>query len=129
MFSARHKSQATAPQHEHAPRAVSVEGTNVTGQLPLTFGDFYNTTNETGDDLADRRQRAAAQDDAVLALFRQHGQLGPWQVWELLASHGWPITSIRRAINTLTRRGQLVKLADYRMGPEGAREHLWGRAA
>lgn len=85
---------------------------------------FYNTTHETGDTLTERKARAAAQDAAVLALYRKHGELGPWQVHALLGSR-WPITSIRRAINTLTKRDELVKLAKYRIGAEGAREHLW----
>lgn len=88
--------------------------------------EYFNTTHETGTDLADRRQRSAAQEDAVLALYRQHGQLGPWQAFHLLGER-WPITSIRRAVNTLTKRGLLVKLDDYRLGSEGAREHLWSR--
>lgn len=96
----------------------------VSAQLSL---DYFNTTNLAGNDLADRRQRTRAQDDAVLALYRKHGQLSPWQAWELLGKQ-WPITSIRRAVNTLAGRKALVKLDTYRMGPEGAREHLWGLA-
>lgn len=124
MFSARHKSQDAVPQVDSAGGQVSVDSTKPNGQLPL----YFNTTNLAGDDLTERRKRAAAQEDAVLALYRKHGTLGPWQAWELTGQQ-WPITSVRRAINTLTRRGKLVKLSDYRMGPEGAREHLWGRAA
>jgi hypothetical protein len=124
MFSARHKSQPAVPQPEHASRGVSVDSTKPNGQLPL----YFNTTSLTGDDLTERRKRAAAQEDAVLALYRKHGQLGPWQAWEL-AGQQWPITSVRRAINTLTKRGALVKLPSYRMGPEGSKEHLWSRAA
>ncbi len=93
-------------------------------QAALAFPGYWNTTHLTNPGLADRRQRAAAQEDAVLALYRQHGQLGPWQAFDLLGQR-WPITSIRRAVNTLTRRGQLVKLDAYRMGPEGASEHIW----
>jgi hypothetical protein len=91
---------------------------------PMQLGLHWNTTNLSGDDLADRKRKAAVQEQAILALYRQHGQLGPWEVWRLTGEQ-WPITSIRRAINTLTRRGELVKLATYRMGPVGAREHVW----
>lgn len=85
---------------------------------------YFNTTSERGAVLADRKARAAAQDAAILALYRRHGTLGPWQV-HALTGEQWPITSVRRAINTLTRQNKLVKLDAYRMGPEGAREHLW----
>lgn len=93
----------------------------------LDFGDYWNTTALAGDDLASRRKRAAAQEAAVLDLYRVYKRLGPWQVFDLLGKK-WPITSIRRAINTLTGRKALVKLDTYRMGPEGAREHIWGLA-
>lgn len=93
----------------------------------LDFGDYWNTTSLTGNDLAARRQRAAVQEVEVLRMFRMHGSLGPWQVHDLLGKR-WPITSIRRAINTLTGRKTLVKLDTYRVGNEGAREHVWAIA-
>lgn len=101
-------------------------------QLAIAFpaasasrGEFFNTTHLAGGELAQRRRKAATQEDAVLALYRVHERLGPSQACEMLAYTDWPITSIRRAVNSLTKRGDLVKLSMYRMGPKGAREHLW----
>lgn len=96
----------------------------MSAQLDLSF---FNTTRLTGDDLAARRKRAAAQDAAVLGIFTTHGALGPWQVQARLQARGydWPITSIRRAITTLTKRDLLVKTTGWHLGPEGAREHVW----
>ena len=93
----------------------------MSAQLSL---DYFNTTSLSGNDLASRRKRAAAQEAAVLDLYRVYGNLGPWQVFDLLGRR-WPITSIRRAVNTLTGRKALVKLDTYRVGNEGAREHIW----
>ena len=67
-----------------------------------------------------------------MGVFTTHGDLGPWQVHGLLSArgHAWPITSIRRAITTLTKRGLLVKTTRGRhQGPEGAREHVWALPA
>lgn len=91
-------------------------------------GTYWNTTHLHGDELAARKAKAQVQEAAILALFRVHGTLGPWEVWELL-DHKHPITSIRRAITNLTGRDLLVKTDTYRDGPEGAREHLWAVAA
>lgn len=91
-------------------------------------GTYFNTTSLQGDELAIRKAKAQVQEAAILALFRKHGKLGPWQAWELLGrTH--PITSVRRAITNLAARDLLTKTNDYRDGPEGAREHLWATAA
>lgn len=106
--------QAANPQLDH--RTGDVSGTS-----------FYNTVSYAGDELAARKAKAQVQEAAILALFRVHGTLGPWQVWELLERRH-PITSVRRAITNLAGRDLLAKTDSYRDGPEGAREHLWSAA-
>lgn len=106
--------QAAVPQPDHATGDVS--------------GTYWNTTGYRGDELAARKAKAQVQEAAILALFRVHGTLGPWQVYELLERRH-PITSVRRAITNLCGRDLLTKTDTYRDGPEGAREHLWRCAA
>lgn len=78
--------------------------------------------------------RAQRQEEAVLAIFREVDQprLTPSQV---LAA--WPVvigrsnvpllTSIRRALTTMTARGLLVHYPrDRRPGPYGSPESTWG---
>ncbi len=73
-----------------------------------------------------RGQWAVAQDVAVLTFFR----LRPWESFSPSQIHGVvgkgaPVTSIRRAMTNLTKKGCLVKLKDKRTGPFGRPEHLW----
>ena len=37
----------------------------------------------------------------------------------------WPITSIRRAISTLTKQGNLTKTDELRKGKYGKKTHTW----
>lgn len=100
-------------------------------QLAMNFtAPYFNTTNLTNPALSERKQRAAAQDDTILALYRKHRELSPWQAYEWLrdpvtGDERWAINSVRRSINTLAKRGKLVKTAAYRVGPYMAREHVW----
>jgi len=87
---------------------------------------FYNTTNETGEDLKEHRERAISQEEAIESLYRSNPDwaIGPWQVEKLIEGE-WPITSIRRAITNLTKRGVLVKTDHKRRGRHGRPEYMW----
>lgn len=98
---------------------------------------FYQTTALTVSERNAAIARAEAQDERVLAVYRCAGRpLSPSEAHAQLEACGSrePLTSIRRAIHTLTAAGALVKLSVTRTGIYGAREHLWalsegGRAA
>jgi len=51
---------------------------------------FYNTTNETGEDLSQHRERAISQEEAIESLYRSHPDraIGPWQVEKLKRGSG-----------------------------------------
>lgn len=73
---------------------------------------FYNTTHEEGDVLAACRLQAGSQNEQVLAYFRQHRHkhLSADDVWQALYGGTMvPLTSVRRAISTLTGEGYLRK--------------------
>lgn len=86
---------------------------------------FYNTSHLTASTLTDARQKAAKQDDVVLATFRALGR--PASPSEVLAASGLrcPLTSVRRSISNLTDSGLLEKTDQQRMGPFGRPEYLW----
>ena len=89
---------------------------------------FFNTTRLTGDALRDAIRSAYKQDDAILTIYRHaRGPLSPSDVWAQCerAGKGWPITSIRRAITTLTGTGELERLDVQKAGIYGKPEHLW----
>lgn len=78
-------------------------------------------------------RRAAKQNEAILRWFqlrrlsRDRPRWTPSEVHAVFSS--WPITSVRRALTTLTTRGLLIHYrADRRPGPRGARESTWGLA-
>lgn len=87
---------------------------------------FYNTTGETGEQLAAYRERAITQEDLLTILFEANPYLplGPWQV-ESMLDGAFPITSIRRAITNLQQRGVLVKTEYKRRGQYGRPESMW----
>lgn len=93
--------------------------------------NYYNTTSYAGTDLAERKARVATQNAIVMGLFTIHVELTPSETERHLIARGlhWEITSIRRAITTLTDAKQLVKLQTKRQGTRGAQEHVWSLPA
>ena len=87
----------------------------------------HNTTLETGQLLLDLNDRAKAQEDVVLGLYRQAGSpLSPSQVWTAADElRHCPLTSIRRAISNLTRQGKLVKTSLKVRSVWGRPEYMW----
>ena len=92
---------------------------------------YYNTNNEAGDQLKESRSAAKTQDEIILDIFntwRQSDGLTPSEIEEILIHHhdkNWPLTSIRRAISTLTDRGKLTKTNRLRGGKYNKNEHIW----
>ena len=86
---------------------------------------FYNTIEETADELAESQAKAQTQNEKILDCFYSCDEpLSPSMV---LARSGLncPITSIRRAMTNLSNEGHLEKTNDYLKGIYVKREHLW----
>lgn len=93
---------------------------------------YFNTTRLRGDELREAIKRAEKQEAAILVVFDNAARpLSPSQVWHTCWQAGlqWPITSIRRAIHTLTERDVLRKTDQLVRGPYRMPEHLWVKAA
>jgi|TARA_R100001594_G_scaffold117968_1_gene153222 precorrin-3B methylase len=92
---------------------------------------YYNTNNESGEELIESRSKAKTQDDIILDIFntwRQSDGLTPSEIEEILIHHhdkNWPLTSIRRSISTLTNSGKLTKTNELRGGKYNKNEHIW----
>ena len=90
---------------------------------------YYNTNNETGLDLQESWYSNANQDELVLRLFQIHPNetFTPDEIEGMCnrCDRGWPITSIRRAISTLTKYGNLTKTSELREGKYGKKTHTW----
>lgn len=91
---------------------------------------FYNTAGETGEALADATDSAAGQEAVVLKLMKDGTARSASQVYRALNDRRMitgavPITSIRRAMTNLMKRGSLEKLSEKRLGPYGRNEHKY----
>lgn len=91
---------------------------------------FYNTTNLKGEELKNAWSKTAKQEDVILAVFLTHADIPftPFEVQDILQRDYekiYPITSIRRAINTLTEREAIEKTLIRRKGPFGVTNYCW----
>lgn len=88
---------------------------------------FFVTTPLTGDERAKAIEGARSMDVNILKFFRQRRGEGftPFEVWNDAGLLAYPITSVRRSINTLTKAGLLVKTDECREGEYRALNHIW----
>jgi hypothetical protein len=93
---------------------------------------FYNTINLEGENLKQAREKAETQDEKVLRIFKAHpGIKFPASViWGYLMNQADeqsqqrpPLTSIRRSINTLIKRGDVIKTGHLTNGIYGKPEN------
>lgn len=95
---------------------------------------FYNTIHLEAKELTEAEQNALTQEQRILRfVIRFHGREGSFAPSAIQKSvfegEGVPITSVRRAITSLTNRGDLLKSRAMIIGPYGKPEHLWIVAA
>ena len=95
-------------------------------------GNYYNTTNQTGDTLKQSWESNRTQTQIVLEYFESHPceTLGASEVWERLIaskqiSPKVPLTSIRRAITDLCSESKLIKSEVQKIGMFTKPEHCW----
>ena len=91
---------------------------------------YYNTTSLEGNDLKHTWAKTATQDEVVLAVFVTNKTVvfTPHEIQSILRDDYeklYPITSVRRSINTLTEREALIKTTTKRKGPWGASNYCW----
>lgn len=90
---------------------------------------FFNTTNEVGEMLADRKIKTSKQNAEILAFFTlyHYHTFTPADVHHHLTTMGkvYPLTSVRRGINTLTNENFLYKTTEKRSGMYGVPNYCW----
>jgi len=88
---------------------------------------FFNTNNETGEELKRSRGNSWKQEEIILELFQDNPEndYTPFEVMEILNMRNVPITSIRRAMNSLTKAGNLEKTSIQRKGNYGKLNYCW----
>lgn len=98
---------------------------------PSLFPSYHVRSHQTVAEVLAGEAKAQRQEDIVLEWFKGHPTIRatPSEVWRWEVLGTWPLTSVRRAITNLTKRGWLVHYkADRRPGPYGANESTWGLA-
>jgi len=83
---------------------------------------YYNTTNETANNLKESHKKAESQQQKVLNYFINNGESSPSKVASKL---NLLITSVRRCITDLTTDGHLEKTTKKVTGMYGKSEHVW----
>ena len=94
---------------------------------------YYNTTNLTGEELDEALANALTQEQLILHIYNVDLEeldfgIGPEGIRETCVdfyNKDWPITSIRRAINTLTKAGKLTKTRELQKSSYGKNAHIW----
>jgi len=94
---------------------------------------YHNTANEGYDNLRTYTRKAGSQDRYILAVFQNMTYRIHWTPFDVFKrlckiDPKWnqvPITSIRRAISTLTKRGLLIKTDHKVKGQYGRLNYTW----
>lgn len=84
---------------------------------------YYNTVQESGEQLEMFKGKATKQENEILQLFKSNNDLSPSDVHKTFQNY--PLTSIRRGITNLTIAGFLEKTSDKKTGIYGRNESIW----
>lgn len=87
------------------------------------MNNFFNTTNENGNDLKTFTENATSQNEIVLKLMQFYKKSSASQL--IVHFKNTPTTSIRRALTTLYKNGNLVKTDEKVKGNYGRNEYLY----
>lgn len=87
---------------------------------------YYQTTTLPDDVIAEYQAKNIKQNDVIMEIFKHHNHsLSPSDVLKLFPAPAPPLTSIRRAITTLTHQGFLKKTERTKRSMYGRPEHIW----
>ena len=87
---------------------------------------YFNTVPIEGKELDQAFKKSGGQNRLILDFFSRHRDrdFTPFEVADNCGITA-PITSVRRAINTLTDLGWLIKTGNTRPGPYGTQNNTW----
>lgn len=91
---------------------------------------YYNTTNESGETLKHYKEVSRTQEQFILDIFNSARDgnkeliVGISRLSTLVGFKNTPITSIRRAVNSLINSGDLIYTGDKVMGMYGRKESV-----
>lgn len=85
----------------------------------------YRTDHFSAEERSDLERSALSQEARVMAFYADGKAYGSSEVSGAVAKPREPLTSIRRAITTLVKRGLLVKTSETVTGFYGKQEHKY----
>jgi len=86
---------------------------------------FYNTTNLKGEELKEAKTQTLKQDQIILKAFKPNSMNSAWLMFNAnVLPQGTPITSYRRACNTLVEKGK-IEVIGKRKGNLGKPENTY----
>lgn len=85
--------------------------------------NYFNTTKESGNQLELFVKKAKSQDKEVMRLMQKYSKASASQLIKYFKNV--PITSIRRSLSTLSKKGKLVKTDDKVVGNYGRNEYVY----
>lgn len=102
-------------------------GAQMPGPHLPTQPNYYNTTKLSDEELKQAQTNAQYQAQLILGLYKKYSPMSPSTCWGLFKSQYGEIllTSCRRAITTLTKRGFLTKTSIQVKSPYNAKEFVW----
>lgn len=88
---------------------------------------FFNTLSLAGRVRLEAEHKAKNQEGKILRFFLQHpdATYAPSSVAEYVFDENTPLTSVRRAMTSLTKSDDLIMLQLQTIGPYGKPEHHW----
>ena len=88
---------------------------------------YYNTVKEKSDELKKNKTKALSQDKQIWGLLAlTKTAYTPFEIQAYFKDKNWPITSIRRALNTIVNnKVGIEKLEDVSKGKYGRMNHKW----
>ena len=89
---------------------------------------YYNTRNLSGNELKEAVRKAKNQEEAIRTIYlNTRKAYSPSDILGMMQRAGFdfPITSLRRAITNLQKKGDLIMLSEKKIGMYGSPEHLW----
>jgi Fe2+ or Zn2+ uptake regulation protein len=95
--------------------------------FPSQEKSYFDTTKLAKKELLDANAEATAQENNILQIFKKHSPLSPSDVWRIYERNFGSIllTSVRRSITVLTKKGLLTKTNLQKISVYNAKEFIW----
>lgn len=89
--------------------------------------NFFNTINLSGNELTVAKDNCNKQEQRILGIMKIGQPMTPFEVQLFYNSlyDEIPITSVRRAITCLTKKGYLAKKDEMKIEMYGTKNHCW----